>query len=178
MKNTITFLTVLLVLWIAGCTYFYVCKIRKDCNCNAAKSEMVQPKMEATVTPDSLMTAQTEIELTPPRNYTAWFASGASSCNIAGDDRSHFALVRKYIEDNPQGKVIIAGYADNSGSESLNLKLSSQRAEFIKKQLLEAGVPEMNLVASGKGERDPVSENNTAEGRAKNRRVEIQTNKN
>jgi outer membrane protein OmpA-like peptidoglycan-associated protein len=73
---------------------------------------------------------------------------------------------------------MITGYADRTGSESLNLKISAQRAEFIRQQLLESGVPDINVIASGKGELDPVADNNSIEGRAKNRRVLIQTNKN
>jgi len=178
MKNTIIFVTTLLVLWIAGCTCFYVCKIRKDCNCRVTKPGIIQEKMEATVAPDSLISAKEEVTLTPPPAYSFQFGLGASTCDLTGEDRNYLALVKQYIDSNPQGKVLITGHADNSGSELINLQISTLRAEFIKQQLLEAGIADMNIKAIGKGELEPVSDNHSIDSRAKNRRVELQTNKN
>jgi outer membrane protein OmpA-like peptidoglycan-associated protein len=177
MKNAIIFLTALLVLWIAGCSYYYVCKIRNDCD--AGRSEIVRgANLAGSVTSDSLMSAKSEVQLTPPPAYTVWFNMGANTCNLSGEDKNHFSLVKQYIDENPEGKVMITGYADNTGSESINMKISTQRAEFIRQQLLETGIPDGNIASSGKGELEPISDNSTADGRAKNRRVDILTNKN
>ena len=68
----------------------------------------------------------------------------------------------------------IAGHTDSAGSEKLNLKLSQQRADVIKKYLyLEHSIPLERLKAKGYGESMPVASNDTEEGRAKNRRVVI-----
>jgi len=175
MKNTIYFLTTLLGLWIAGCSYYYVCKIRMDCG--AVKSQMAADVNQA-VMPDTLVGVKTEEQLSPPPPYVILFRLGISTCVPAPEDKNHFSLVKQYVTDNPGARVAITGHADNTGSESLNMKLSIQRAEFIRQQLLETGIMADHMDLSGKGEHEPVSENNSDEGRTKNRRVEIQTYKN
>ncbi len=68
----------------------------------------------------------------------------------------------------------IAGHTDSAGFEKLNLKLSQQRADVIKKYLyLEHSIPLERLKTKGYGESMPVASNDTEEGRAKNRRVVI-----
>lgn len=71
------------------------------------------------------------------------------------------------------GKVEIAGFTDNSGNSATNLSLSQKRADMIRAYLVSKGVPGSMLVARGYGPDQPVAENSTAEGRAKNRRVEL-----
>lgn len=70
-------------------------------------------------------------------------------------------------------KVEIAGYSDNIGSDDYNEKLSLKRAEEVRSYLIHKGVREDRLVAKGYGEQFPVGDNNTEEGRALNRRVEM-----
>ena len=70
-------------------------------------------------------------------------------------------------------KIEVSAHTDNKGSEKYNLKLSEQRAETVKQYLIEKGVRENRLVAKGYGESEPIADNKTDEGRAKNRRVEL-----
>ncbi len=73
----------------------------------------------------------------------------------------------------PEGTEFeIAGYTDNRGSAEGNLRLSQARAESVLSELQEL-VPEVVLTARGYGEEDPVADNDTPEGRAQNRRIEI-----
>jgi outer membrane protein OmpA-like peptidoglycan-associated protein len=69
--------------------------------------------------------------------------------------------------------VTVAGYTDSTGSADYNQKLSERRASTVALYLHGRGVAEERLAAIGSGENNPVANNNTAEGRAKNRRVEI-----
>lgn len=69
--------------------------------------------------------------------------------------------------------IAITGHADNSGSNSFNQALSEKRAQGVADYLIGKGVPANVITTTGKGEADPVASNDTAEGRAKNRRVEI-----
>ncbi|MBU1115716.1 MAG: OmpA family protein, partial [Bacteroidetes bacterium] len=71
-------------------------------------------------------------------------------------------------------KVSLTGYADSVGPEAYNLKLSNRRAESVKKYLVANGIAADRLICDGKGETNPVASNKTKEGRAKNRRVEIE----
>ena len=81
--------------------------------------------------------------------------------------------VADYMKKNPAARFEVQGHTDNQGSDKINDPLSQQRAEAIVKALEEMGVDGFNLKAVGKGSHDPVADNKTEEGRAKNRRVEF-----
>src|SRR5712672_719027 len=70
--------------------------------------------------------------------------------------------------------VIAIGHADEIGSDEYNQKLSVRRAEAVKAYLITKGVESNRVYTEGKGEKQPVASNKTAEGRAKNRRTEIE----
>jgi len=69
--------------------------------------------------------------------------------------------------------VTVAGYTDSTGPAEYNQKLSERRASTVALYLHSRGVAQQRLAAIGYGEKHPVATNNTAEGRAKNRRVEV-----
>jgi OOP family OmpA-OmpF porin len=72
-------------------------------------------------------------------------------------------------------EVIIAiGHTDNIGSKAYNQKLSVRRAEAVKAYLVSKGIEPNRIYTEGKGLTQPIADNRTAEGRAKNRRVEIE----
>jgi len=80
------------------------------------------------------------------------------------------AFVKKY----PDAKIEIDGYTDNTGKEAHNRTLSEKRAEAVKKYLVkEAGFDPSRISTVGRGASNPVADNNTAEGRFENRRVEV-----
>ena len=70
--------------------------------------------------------------------------------------------------------VIAVGHADSIGSDAYNQRLSLRRAEAVKKFLVSKGVEANRIYTEGKGEKSPVADNRTREGRAKNRRVEVE----
>ena len=70
-------------------------------------------------------------------------------------------------------RIRIEAHTDSQGGDAANLALSQQRAAAVRKVLSSAGVPAARITAVGKGETDPLTDNGTAEGRARNRRVEI-----
>lgn len=70
-------------------------------------------------------------------------------------------------------KIRVEGYTDSRGAEDFNLKLSQERADAVRSYLVSQGIPAERVTAQGKGEQNPVAPNDTAEGRANNRRVEI-----
>lgn len=79
----------------------------------------------------------------------------------------------KFLLNQPQLRTEIAGHTDSIGSEAYNLKLSRQRAESVRAYLVSRGVSPAQLSAAGYGETRPVASNQTDEGRARNRRVEL-----
>jgi OOP family OmpA-OmpF porin len=70
--------------------------------------------------------------------------------------------------------IIAVGHTDAIGSDAYNQKLSVRRAEAVKAYLVSKGIEKNRIYTEGKGEKQPVASNKTKEGRAKNRRVEIE----
>ena len=70
--------------------------------------------------------------------------------------------------------IIAVGHTDSVGSDAYNQKLSVRRSEAIKAYLVSKGIEKNRVYTEGKGEKQPVADNKTTEGRAKNRRVEIE----
>ena len=70
--------------------------------------------------------------------------------------------------------VIAIGHADSIGSDGYNQRLSVRRAESVKAYLVSKGIAGNRVYTEGKGEKQPVADNKTRDGRAKNRRVEIE----
>ncbi|MCR5365930.1 MAG: OmpA family protein [Prevotella sp.] len=81
--------------------------------------------------------------------------------------------VADYMKKNPTVRFEVQGHTDNQGSDKINDPLSQQRAEAVVKALEGMGVDGFNLRAVGKGSHEPVADNNSEAGRAKNRRVEF-----
>jgi outer membrane protein OmpA-like peptidoglycan-associated protein len=80
-----------------------------------------------------------------------------------------------WLKSHPSTRVRIEGHTDNIGNETLNKKLSTQRAEEVKKQLEALGIGRERLTIKGYGATKPVQPNDTEEGRVANRRVEFIT---
>jgi OOP family OmpA-OmpF porin len=77
------------------------------------------------------------------------------------------------LKANPQLEVEIQGHTDNRGSTALNERLSQQRADAVRDYLVDQGIAPERLTAKGYGPHQPIVGNDTAEGRARNRRVEL-----
>ena len=114
-------------------------------------------------------------------------APAASKVTYAADtffdfDKSVLKPAGKAKLDDLVGKVkginleviIAVGHTDSVGSDAYNQKLSVRRAESVKAYLVTKGIEKNRIYTEGKGEKQPVADNKTKEGRAKNRRVEIE----
>jgi len=78
-----------------------------------------------------------------------------------------------YLKEHAQYKIELNGYTDNVGKEDDNLKLSEGRAKSVSDYLIQQGIKQGRISYKGFGNANPVADNKTEEGRAKNRRVEI-----
>lgn len=89
--------------------------------------------------------------------------------------KSTISVIADFIRQYPAcKKVVVIGYTDNIGSDAYNLKLSLQRAQSVADYLLYVEkLPADIFVIEGKGKANPIADNSSEEGRAKNRRVEI-----
>lgn len=79
-------------------------------------------------------------------------------------------ILKKY----PENVISVVGYTDSQGSDELNKTLSEKRAAAVKEYLAKGGVPNNTLSIMGMGKENPVGDNASADGRLKNRRVEIE----
>lgn len=82
-------------------------------------------------------------------------------------------LVSK-VKDINLEVIIAVGHTDSVGTDAYNQKLSVRRSEAVKAYLVSKGIEKNRVYTEGKGEKQPVADNKTKEGRAKNRRVEIE----
>lgn len=81
--------------------------------------------------------------------------------------------VVKWLNDNPDIKIEVAGHTDNWGSDEYNQKLSENRAKAVYNYFISKGIDKSRLKYAGYGETHPIATNETDEGRAQNRRVEL-----
>lgn len=92
---------------------------------------------------------------------------------IKPDSQPVIDEIQKLLTSNTSLKVTIEGHTDNSGDAAHNKKLSEDRANAVKTALTGKGIAADRLSAKGLGADKPIADNNTEDGRAKNRRVEI-----
>jgi outer membrane protein OmpA-like peptidoglycan-associated protein len=99
------------------------------------------------------------------------FASGSS--RLTEDSYLTLNDVAASLLGQPDVRIEIAGHTDNTGSLTTNTRLSLARAEAVRTYLAQRGVPVERMVARGYGPDEPIATNQTAQGRAQNRRVEL-----
>lgn len=102
-----------------------------------------------------------------------YFSSNQSNDHISNEDHQKILEIAKYISQTPGSTVLVTGYSDNTGSRQANIVLGQKRANFTKDYLVKNGVGVSRVKTQSKGPDEPVEENETAEGKAKNRRTLI-----
>jgi len=110
-----------------------------------------------------------EIVVTMPQDILFAIDSAA----LRPDLRRDLATVATSLRNYPDSSVIVTGHTDNTGSAAYNQTLSERRADAVAAELIANGVPGRRIVARGAGLTQPIASNDTAAGRAQNRRVEI-----
>lgn len=98
------------------------------------------------------------------------FAAGKSRLLLEGKQRLAEVATALHGDDRT---LLVAGYTDARGSDAVNERLSVERADAVRDYLVSLGVDEARIRAEGFGKAEPIADDATAEGRAKNRRVEI-----
>lgn len=100
-----------------------------------------------------------------------FFASGQAE--LKAEARSNLKPVLDFIDRHPGKPVSIEGHTDDRGADAANLALSERRAASVRDALIALGADGARLKVVGRGESSPLADNASAEGRAKNRRVEV-----
>jgi len=96
-----------------------------------------------------------------------------NSSDLKAAARTNLSNLATSLQNNPQTNILIVGHTDNTGTDTYNQTLSVRRAESVKAFIAANSVAGSRLSTSGKGESEPIGDNNTVEGRSQNRRVEI-----
>jgi len=177
MKQPVFFLSLLLVLWIAGASYWYVCKIRSDCKQAVAPSVEIQAAGDTlTPTPEQLLLASVEEAkkyLGESGVQKGFFASSSAAGEMGSISSEYLENLKLVLGNTPAAKIEVTGHADITGPEPFNMELGLRRADFVKSFLVNAGINAEQIVTSSKGSSEPAESNSTPEGRAANRRCEI-----
>lgn len=100
------------------------------------------------------------------------FATNSNKVDAQGTAK--VAAFADFLKASPAYSANIIGHTDSTASDAYNQKLSEKRAEKVKSMLVENGVDASRLSSSGKGESQPVASNKTKQGRAENRRIEVE----
>jgi OOP family OmpA-OmpF porin len=100
-----------------------------------------------------------------------YFDFGKSTLKPAGKSRIDAELAK--LNGKTLNGAIAIGHTDSIGTDAYNQKLSEQRAKAVKDYMVAKGVPADKITIKGMGEKQPVASNKTKDGRAKNRRVEV-----
>jgi outer membrane protein OmpA-like peptidoglycan-associated protein len=114
-------------------------------------------------------TADNQLKLNIPSDIS--FDSGQS--NIKPNLRPILDQFAQGLGSQPNTEIRIVGHTDSTGSDAINNPLSINRAASTRDYLVSRGVDSRRIQIDGRGEREPIADNNTDAGRAKNRRIEI-----
>ena len=114
-------------------------------------------------------TADNQLKLNIPNDIS--FDTGSAA--IKPQLRAVLDPFANSLRDDPAARIAIVGHTDNTGSDAVNNPLSVERARSVRDYLTTRGVSGARIETAGRGEREPVADNSTESGRAKNRRVEI-----
>ena len=137
-----------------------------------AEAEAAKPKTEAEIKKAEQKTREHAAFLAGFHDV-AYFETGKDMPIWSQLNEDSWDNLKELMEQYPDVTVTISGHTDNTGTPTRNQDISERRAENIKAMLVEKGIPANRIKTVGKGQYKPIADNKTAEGRAKNRRVEI-----
>lgn len=102
-----------------------------------------------------------------------YFQTGKAAINLSAEDRKKVADMLNYLDNVPTAQLDVVGHTDNVGNRDLNTKLGLERAQFATDYLLQNGIAKDKIATSSKGPDEPIADNNTKEGKDKNRRTVV-----
>ncbi|MFK7981451.1 MAG: OmpA family protein [Saprospiraceae bacterium] len=104
---------------------------------------------------------------------TLYFESNEQEINLTSKQRNYLNSLKIYLAANPSAKAEVTGHTDSAGKDAWNMRLSRKRSEFVRNFMIEQGIPKRQIRNEGIGPDEPIASNETEEGKALNRRVEI-----
>jgi outer membrane protein OmpA-like peptidoglycan-associated protein len=181
-KKFLYFASILLTIIVGTVLFWYFC-----CGPGGQSSDKEAAAADTAMAPDQQVTEP----ITPAPDSSAmvdWaaikeqlndqapivrFEAYQTESILQQDNMNQLEQIIDYLENNPDEGLLVTGHADISGARALNMTLSEKRAAFFKNYLVQNGIDADKITTSFKGPDDPIADNNTAEGRAKNRRAVV-----
>ncbi len=155
--------------WAVLSTWIFVCKIKGLCG------EPVPVQTEAVsqqnVISDTVPQTAVQPQVVIPDNLVIYFAFDKSEFTPDAETNKFLDASNAYLNQYLQAKLSITGYTDAVGSDQYNQELGYKRARNVQIYFESKGMPSGRIVIESKGEKEPSGDNNTDEGRAKNRRT-------
>lgn len=145
-----------------------------------SSAPVVVPVPEETYQEEIVYEEVYEEPITAPEQVLIFESSDGASFKFGKAELSQSALVSfepmlKRLQDYAQATATIDGYTDNTGPNEINVKLSEERAQSVANYFIQNGITADRMTVTGHGSSNPVASNDTREGRATNRRVEIKS---
>jgi outer membrane protein OmpA-like peptidoglycan-associated protein len=159
-------------------SWFWNCYRKPECLGMMQPTAIEQTMMPAMADTTTIVEDTIQVELTPEEKVLfepldVYFESGKSTITRTNELENFLKTAKAYLEKNPDAKLSLTGHTDSDGSEATNNPLSLKRAGIVKNILVTDGFSPDNLETFGKGESEPIADESTPDGKAKNRRVSI-----
>ena len=139
----------------------------------AATASMTQAPSEPITEPVVVEEEKTTVVVT--KAHTESFSQGmfeTNSTELSTDGKIALVPLIEVLKAHPQSTVEVVGHTDSTGAAEYNMMISKKRAAAVAAHIEEHGIDADRITATGEGEENPVASNDTAEGRAQNRRVD------
>lgn len=114
-----------------------------------------------------------EVKVEKPVSFNLTVQFALNSAEITGVGMQEMFNLLRFLREYPSTRAVIEGHTDSSGATEYNQGLSERRAQAVVQAITNSGIAENRLTARGYGESRPIASNDTAEGRAQNRRVTV-----
>ncbi len=166
-------LPLLILLWSLAYSWFWNCHRKPYCSGETIVADTTSTVVAPPPPPIDtvkVVSAEEQILFTP---LDVYFDVNQSGIKKTAEVDSFIATAKKYFGKYPDKQLLITGHSDSDGSDELNQKLSENRAAKTKSFLSKEGIKAEQIITEGKGEKEPAAANDTAEGKAKNRRSTV-----
>jgi outer membrane protein OmpA-like peptidoglycan-associated protein len=168
-------------IWSVLATNIYVCKILELCDDPETSQNIEADLLEAIVVDrlkdgfpvDSTDFALVQKQAVAPEDLIVRFAFDKSDIGSVSLSGKYVYESIIYLDQNSQASISITGHTDAVGANSYNMALGVRRAETMQHYFESNGIPPGKIILQSQGEEKPADDNNTAAGRANNRRTVI-----
>ena len=176
-KKFLYLASILLTIVVGTVLFWYYC-----CDCGGKNSNMETAASDVSIVPDEQIAepiAPEPIDWLAIKDQlnsnpiTVSFETYKTEGVLGQASDTKLVEVIDYLENNPNGSIEVNGHADITGPRALNMKLGQERADFVKSYMVRGGIDANKVTSSSKGPDEPVADNSTPEGRAKNRRAVV-----